>query len=100
MKLENKSPRDYMYAENGKVAIFKKETVITVADDVAEKLLKLPEIVEVVDKEDVEKLKAELAELKAEKKTLSRQEMLKIAEEKGLEFKKNISNAKLAELIK
>lgn len=99
MKLENKSPRDYMYAENGKVAIFKKETVITVADDVAEKLLKLPDIVEVVDKEDVEKLKAELAELKAEK-TLSRQEMLKIAEEKGLKFPKNISNAKLAELIK
>lgn len=100
MKLENKSPRDYMYAENGKVAIFKKETVITVADDVAKKLLKLPNIVEVVDKEDVEKLKAELAELKAENKTLSRQEMLKIAEEKGLKFPKNISNAKLAELIK
>lgn len=99
MKLENKSPRDYMYAENGKVAIFKKETVITVADDVAKKLLKLPDIVEVVDKEDVEKLKAELAELKAEK-TLSRQEMLNIAEEKGLKFPKNISNAKLAELIK
>ena len=100
MKLENKSPRDYMYAENGKVAIFKKETVITVADDVAKKLLKLPDIVEVVDKEDVEKLKAELAELKAEKKTLSRQEMLKIAEEKGLKFPKNISNVKLAGLIK
>lgn len=99
MKLENKSPRDYMYAENGKVVIFKKETVIRVADDVAEKLLKLPDIVEVVDKDEVEKLKAELAELKAEK-TLSRQEMLKIAEEKGLKFPKNISNARLAELIK
>ena len=100
MKLENKSPRNYMYAENGKVAIFKKDTTIEVAEDVAKKLLKLPDIAEAVDKEDVEKLKAEIEALKAEKKTLSRQEMLKIAEEKGLEFKKNISNAKLAELIK
>ena len=92
MKLENKSTRDYMYSNGIKVAIFHKGDVLECDDKIAKILLKQDGVIEVVDKAEVEKLKAE--------ETLTRKEMLAIAEKKGLKFPKNISNARLAELIK
>lgn len=101
MKLENKSTRDYMYSNGIKVAIFHKGDVLECDDKIAKILLKQDGVIEVVDKDEVEKLKAEIANLKAKKEeTLTRKEMLAIAEKKGLKFPKNISNARLAELIK
>ena len=99
MKLENKSTRDYMYNNGIKVTMFRKGDILECDDKIAKILLKQEGVIEVVDKDEVAKLKAEIADLKA-KKTLSRKEMLAIAEEKGLKFPKNISNARLAELIK
>lgn len=99
MKLENKSTRDYMYSNGIKVAMFRKGDILECDDKIAKILLKQEGVIEVVDKDEVAKLKAEIADLKAEK-TLSRKEMLEIAEKKGLKVAKNISTVKLAELIK
>lgn len=64
MKLKNTSNRNYMFG----LEIFKAGETIEVEDKkTAETLLKQEGIEEVIDKEEVEKLKAELEAVKAEK---------------------------------
>lgn len=101
MKLKNNSPRDYIYNK----IILKAGQILEISDERAIKiLLNQPDVIQHVDIDEVTKLRAELAKFEAEQnetpKMLSRKEMLKIAEDKGLKFPKNISNLKLAELIK
>jgi hypothetical protein len=102
MKLRNTATRAYMHGST----IFKAGEVREFAKDMAEAFKKCAGVIEEIAPEEIAKLKEELAELKAkevipkEVPDLTRKEMLKIAEEKGLEVAKNISNAKLAELIK
>lgn len=65
MKLKNNSTRDYMY----NAILLKSGEELELDDDKACKtLLKQKGVIEVVDKKEVEKLKAEVKKLKAEVK--------------------------------
>lgn len=74
MKLKNTSPRDYMFEKIFLVAGQEME----ITDEKAIKsFLKQDGVIEVVDKNEVEKLKAEVKKLKAETKKTSKSKKTK-----------------------
>lgn len=70
-----------------------------IPDEVAKQWLKTGEVIKYADPNEVEKLKAELEALKAEKKEKSLDELKAEADELGISYAKNIGKAKLQEKI-
>lgn len=112
MRLQNKSKRMYVHS----ILNERKQAVLLtlspgenkeIPDEVALQWLKSGEVVKYADPDEVEKLKAELAELKAKKepaiegvkKEPSLEDLKKEADNLGISYARNIGVAKLAEKI-
>lgn len=70
-----------------------------VPDEVAEQWLKTGDVIKYADPDELAKVKAELAALKAKKVEKSLDELKKEADELNIKYAKNIGAAKLAEKI-
>lgn len=107
MRVQNKSKRMFVHSVlNAK----KQAELLTLSpgenkeipDEVAKQWLKSGEVIKYADPEEIEKLKAELAELKSkkeDKKEPSLDDLKKEADKLGITYAKNIGAAKLAEKI-
>lgn len=107
MLVENKSKRKYVHSilnarRQAELLILNPGEHKEIPDEVAEAWIKTGEVIKYADPNEVEKLKKELAELKAEKQAevkKSLDELKKEADELGITYAKNIGAAKLQEKI-
>lgn len=110
MRVQNISKRKYVHSilnerRQAEMIILHPGEALEVPDIVAEQWIKTGEVVKYADPDEVEKLKAELEELKAQKKAdktekePTLEELKKEADKLGITYARNIGAAKLAERI-
>lgn len=105
MLLQNISKRKYVHSilnarRQSELLILNPGEHKEIPDEVAKQWLKTGEVIKYADPNEVEKLKAELEALKAEKKEEKSLDELKAeADELGISYAKNIGKAKLQEKI-